>query len=183
MNDANFETEEIKPTKESAKKPKEKIDQKLKRFFVFNDIKSSALMIKSLYSSISTDDKSIHNETFEQAKERLNLSATDIELSHKRSRIIFLSNLTIAVFIFLYCFYSLITAKSIFVVIYSLSGVGPIALFLVIAFRASFRCWQIKQQRLGGFQEFTSNYRLWWPTAYSATGTSPKKRIANRPQR
>ena len=99
MNDANFETEEIKPTEKPAKKPKEKIDQKIKRFFVFNDIKSSALMIKSLYSSISTDEKSVHNETFEQAKERLNLSPIDIELSHKRSRIIFLSNVTIAVFI------------------------------------------------------------------------------------
>jgi hypothetical protein len=169
---------------ENEKKIKEKASDKLGRFFVINEIKTNARMIGDLFQGIMQTEKTVKNETFEEAIDRMNLSPLDIELSYKRNRIIFFINLAVGLFVIFYALFNVFTAKSIFDIIFSLSAFGPIVLFLVIAFRASFRCWQTRRQELGGLKIFVMNYKEWWPISFGATDIARKSRkLANRPQR
>lgn len=167
---------------EKKRRPRETMSKKVHRFFVVNDIRTNAEMIKQLFGNVLGDDKPRHNETFDEAVTRLNLGGIDLQLAYKRNRIICLSNLIIAGLIVFYLLFNIFTASGFFEVFYTIAGIGPVMLFLSISFRASFRCWQIRTSQLGGFNTFKSNYRLWWPVHYGPNIRESRK-LANRPRR
>lgn len=163
-------------------KKRETVHQRFRRYFVVDDIKQNAGFIRGLFSNIFSSERVVHNETFEDAVNRLNLGKADIDQSYARHQLIALCNGGIAALITLYLLYSLISADNFFDVFYCIAAVGPLVLFLSIAFRASFRCWQIRQKRLGGLSEFIKNHKEWWPRSYGQSARELRK-LANRPPR
>ena len=134
-----------------------------KRFMPVEEISQHARLTTRMFSAITGTEKNQRNETFEEAVTRQNLTAEDLLGSYKRQRMITIIMLGMIALAFFYVALLTINASSFADYFVAIMAFGPVSVLGAVALRASFRAWQIRHKRLGGFDEFMANTKEWWP--------------------
>jgi len=116
-------------------------------------------MAKNVFSP-KEQIKDAREETFKEAKERLQVTDSDLVLVYKNYVKILYISLALSVFLFFFVLYSLFVKHNI---ISGLSGLVFIAFCLANAFKFSFRSFQIKHQKLCSVKEWYDRPNEWLP--------------------
>lgn len=136
----------------------------VKAWMGWDIIKASSRYVWILGKSLFVPQKAEHNETFQEALARLNLTEADLQERHKEFLRLFLVYGAIGIAITAYSFF----------LFYTLSFAGGIlalvvaALAFAMAFRFHFWLFQIKHRKLG------CSVREWWHSKIEDNPTKDK---------
>ena len=135
-----------------------------RRFMPVEEISQHARLTSRMFAAITGTETSRRNETFEDAVKRQNLTPHDLLGSYKRQKVITLIMLGMIILALFYVILLITNAASFADYFVAAMALGPITVLAAAGLRASFRAWQIRHKRLGGFDTFISDYKEWWPT-------------------
>ena len=137
--------------------------EEAKKVVGVENIKETTDEIKNLGLKYLTPYKTIKNakqETFEEAMKRLSVSEIDLLKNYKNFAIAFYVSLLFALISFIgFGYYSFFEQK----IIASLSMVAMWLLFMVNAFKFSFRAFQIKHRSLCSVRDWWEKADDWFP--------------------
>ena len=150
-----------------------------RKFMPVEEVGRSAELTVNMFSSILGDERNARNEKFDEAVKRQKLTDQDLLGAYKRQRLIALIVVGVIALTLLYLVNLLISAQVFADYFVAVMALGPLLLLATVALRASFRAWQIRHRRLGGFKEFMANKSNWWPVALKEI---PKRKPAKRPK-
>lgn len=121
----------------------------------FQGLRSQNIIIWNSIRDVFSVPKAFHEETFESAMKRLNLTEEDVAAGSIRYRSLALLFVLIATFVFAYSFYLLFRYGTF---LGWLLGLSVCALFLTQAFRFDFWSFQMKSRKLGvTFEEWKNS--------------------------
>lgn len=129
-------------------------------------IKASALNIKELGQKLLSPKYMIenaHNESFQEAVQRLGLNQIDILKSYKNAAYNFYINLFSAIISLSIILYTLFVQKNI---LWSIPMISILFVFFANLFRYSFRAYQIKHQQLCSVQSWWNHAEDWFPNLF-----------------
>lgn len=129
-------------------------------------IKESALNIKELGEKLLSPKymiKNAHNETFEDAIQRLHLNQIDILKSYKNASYNFYINFFSSLISLSVILYTLFIKQNI---LWAIPMLAILFVFFANLFRYSFRAYQIKHQSLCSVQEWWNNAQDWFPKLF-----------------
>jgi hypothetical protein len=138
----------------------------LRKISGFDDIYSNLLFTKSLIKkSSNVDKKDLIAETFEDAIERFNINNEDVDvfLSNKYNNLrstAYICYLFSFIIFILSIYNTFFSSFSIFVIINYLL----LVYFFLMGFSNAFRCYQIKNKKLGMLKEFSLKIKHWFPS-------------------
>ena len=112
----------------------------------YDSLRDQNRTIWGILRTTFTPDRPEREETFEQAKKRLNLSDEDIETTEKNYQFYAIIFAILGILCFIYSFYLVIEH---FTFTGLLLGLAATALFLSQAFKYDFWCMQLKNRKLG----------------------------------
>ncbi|MEM6902001.1 MAG: hypothetical protein AAF556_02015 [Pseudomonadota bacterium] len=162
-----------KKKKKKKKKPRDTSGWIQRTFFPVKDIRETAGLARNMFSAIFESRGEARQETFQEAVKRQSLSPADLLAAYKRQRGTYLLFLGISIVVVLYVLNMFLTAASVSSLMIAVLSLGPMTVLFTIAFRAAFRSWQIRHQRLGGLNEFLASWREWWPRSVTESHFSP----------
>lgn len=139
----------------------------------WNAVKEGKETVSTLYKTAFSEDEArqIRHETFEEAAARQHLGTGDLIEAARRQRLTALFFYGAAGLAAFSAVYSLLLGGSNYARMIGLFSFGPAVLLFVIGWKSAFRHWQIRQRKLGGYEQFRSNPSLWWPREFSGWAT------------
>ena len=163
---------ETKQTDETETKqaPKRGLTGWLQRKIIpVEEVSRNAQLTRNMFSAIIGDDRNHRQETFEESVKRQSLTVPDLLGAYKRQKIIALILLGMMCIAFAYVIILLLNASAFTDFFIAAMAIGPIMVLGAASLRAAFRAWQIRNQRLGGFNKFIESPSQWWPTSINAS--------------
>lgn len=141
---------------------------------VFNtkELKENGQEIKKMAKIILSPKEQIknaHQETFQQAKERLNVNDAQLVLNYRNYVYIFYISIGFTALCFFTALFYLFFQQAI---LSAIASISIMSFCLVNAFKFSFRAFQIKHQKLCSVKEWWDRSEEWFPPLQPKKSTS-----------